>query len=232
MATALQKAAQAIANDSWGSNKTYYGDDGSSIGAKDAWNKVVGGNKNYKQAANSYISSSQQQNKAPAPAPAKSNQNAANQSAAQKQIDAQKAADAAAQQQRQAAEAARSAEAKRVADLQLFNESILGAQQKISAGNQSIQAQFSQQEEDQKRTDEATIEAKPPVQTAASAVGFDIGEAQKAGIAKTGAAPSGAGKGMKPGAGAQQTTPPSSQTGVERNRFALPEMKDIKLGGL
>lgn len=140
------------------------------------------------------------------------------------------AANAAIQAQ-QAADAAAAAEAKKQADLKAFNESIMGAQKAVQSGNQSIQAQFAAQEEQQRQADAEKIASQPQA-VASSASGFDIGEAQKAGIAKTGAASSGAGKGMKPGAGGQQATPPSSQTGVERNRFALPEMKDIKLGGL
>ena len=123
------------------------------------------------------------------------------------------------------------AEEQRTADIKAFNESVLGAQKTVNTANQSIQTQFTEQEEAQKQKDAIAQEAQVPVQTG-GASGFDIGEAQKAGIAKTGAAPSGAGKGMRPGAGAQTVTPPSSQTGAERNRFALPEMKDIKLGGL
>lgn len=152
--------------------------------------------------------------------------NVVDQEATKKSNDA-----AAAVQAQQNADAAAAAEAKKQADLKAFNESIMGAQKAVQSGNQSIQAQFAAQEEQQRQSD-AEKTASQPQAVASAASGFDIGEAQKAGIAKTGAAPSGAGKGMRPGAGAQTVTPPSSQTGAERNRFALPEMKDIKLGGL
>jgi colicin import membrane protein len=182
----------------------------------------------YYDCVNAQLSSSARKNACDQAKAEKAALDAQNKSAAKPST--QTAATAAIEAQKKADEAA-AAETKRVADLKAFNESVLGAQKTVNTANQSIQTQFAEQEEAQKQKDAIAQEAQVPVQ-AGSASGFDIGEAQKAGVAKTGAAPSGAGKGMRPGAGAQTVTPPSSQTGAERNRFALPEMKDIKLGGL
>jgi len=151
-----------------------------------------------------------------------------NAKATQSVVNEIKAATADTKTAKDAADAA-AAERKRIADLEIFNNSILGAQKTVREGNKPILDQISQQDSKIEQKD-ISYTAGAPIPAGVSPT-FDIGEAQKASIAKTGATSSGGGKGSPKSAYAQQTAEPSSMTGAEKNKFSAPDMQGIKFGG-
>jgi hypothetical protein len=152
------------------------------------------------------------------------------------QISGQDAADDARRAQEAAAAAAAAAQAQAAAEeeerkkqkqFQEYNASVQAAQNKLSSNRNITQEQLSNYEEIQK-----TKDAQALIPTAVSKRPFDIKESQMAAMSNAGAASSAGGKAGLKSSAAQAVSQPANNDGSEKNKFLMPDIKNISFGGI
>lgn len=137
----------------------------------------------------------------------------------QTQVDTQKAADE-----------KLAADAKAKADYDAFIASVANAQKTTQQAREYPEEQMRQMDEMQKQKDLQKVSSITPP-SMGSVVGFDITKANEAGVAKTGAFSSSAKRQPQPGYQQQPKPIQSNQMASGENKFQLPELKGIQLGG-